>query len=341
MHQGHSHNDKDDEHNHGGGGGHHHNHDQKHDHKHDHGHAHGGHGHHHHVPKNFDAAFAIGAFLNLAFVGAELTYGYMAKSLALVADAVHNFADVVGLLLAWGAAWLSRRAPTDERTFGYRRASILAALLNACLLFLAVGGIIIEAVQRFAHPAPIQTQMMIWVAAVGIAINFGTAMLFWKGQKHDLNLRAAFIHMIGDAAISAGVVVAGLIIMYRGWVWMDPAISLVVSVIVLAGCWGLAREALHLSLDGVPKHINRRSVLVYLHELPGVTGVHDLHIWAMSTTEVALTVHLMRPGMPTDDVFLHKVAHDLQETYQIGHVTVQIEAGNAREACKLAPSEVV
>lgn len=326
MHQGHSHNHDDHGHSHGGGGHHH-------DHKHDHGH---GHGHHHHVPKNFDSAFAIGTFLNLSFVGAELTYGYMAKSLALVADAVHNFADVVGLLIAWGAVWLGRRAPTDARTFGYRRASILAALLNACLLFLAIGGIIIEALQRFNNPAPIETGMMIWVAAVGIAINFFTAMLFWKGQKHDLNLRAAFIHMIGDAAISAGVVVGGLIIAYKGWLWMDPAISLVVSVIILIGCWDIAREALHLSLDGVPKHIDRRSVLVYLHELPGVTGVHDLHIWGMSTTEVALTVHLMRPGLPTDDSFLHKVAHELQEQYSIGHVTIQIEAGNTKEPCKLA-----
>lgn len=335
MHMGHNHK-HDHDHSHGGAGGHHHHHD------HDHGHGHGhGHGHHHHIPKNFDAAFAIGAFLNLSFVGAELTYGYLAKSLALIADAVHNFADVVGLLLAWGASWLARRSPTDERTFGYRRASILAALLNSCLLFLAIGAIIIEALQRFARPAPVQTDMMIWVAVVGIAINFGTAMLFWKGQKDDLNLRAAFIHMVADAAISAGVVVGGLIIMFKGWIWMDPAISLVVSVIILIGCWDIAKEALHLSLDGVPKHIDRRNVLVYLHELPGVTGVHDLHIWAMSTTEVALTVHLMRPGMPTDDKFLHEVASHLQERYHIGHVTIQVEAGNTKEPCKLAPHDVV
>lgn len=277
-------------------------------------------------PKILTPPLRSARFLNLSFVGAELTYGYMAKSLALVADAVHNFADVVGLLLAWGAAWLSRRNPTDAHSYGYRRASILAALMNACLLFLAIGAIVIEAVQRLGHPSPIQTKMMIWVAVVGIAVNFGTAMLFWKGQKDDLNLRSAFMHMIGDAAISAGVVVAGLIIMVKGWMWMDPAISLIVAVIVLIGCWDLAKEALHLSLDGVPKHINRRSVLVYLHELQGVTGVHDLHIWAMSTTEVALTVHLMRPGMPLDDAFLHKVSHDLQELYQIGHVTIQIKS---------------
>lgn len=329
MHLGHSHNHNHDDHSHGGGGGHHH-------HEHDHGH-----GHHHHVPKNFDKAFAIGAFLNLSFVGAELTYGYLAKSLALVADAVHNFADVVGLLLAWGAAWLSRRNASDERTYGYRRASILAALMNSCLLFLAIGAIVVEALQRFSRPAPIQTDMMIWVAVVGIVINFGTAMLFWKGQKHDLNLRAAFMHMIGDAAISAGVVLAGLIIQFKGWIWIDPAISLIVAVIIFIGCWDLAKEALHLSLDGVPKHINRRSVLVYLHELPGVTGVHDLHIWAMSTTEVALTVHLMRPGMPLDDNFLHKVAKELHEHYQIGHATIQVEVGNGHEDCRLASPDAI
>jgi cobalt-zinc-cadmium efflux system protein len=322
----------------------HEHHGHNHSHGHDHGHNHGGHahgGHHHHVPKNFDAAFAIGAFLNLAFVGAELSYGYMAKSLALISDAVHNFADVIGLLLAWGAAWLARRSPTDERTFGYRRASILAALANSCLLFLAIGGIMIEAVQRFARPQPVETNMVIWVAAVGIVINMATAMLFWKGQKDDINLRGAFIHMVADAAISLGVVVAGLIIMFKGWQWIDPATSLVIAVIVLVGCWSLAKEALHLSLDGVPKHINRKNVLYYLHELPGVTGVHDLHIWAMSTTEVALTCHLLRPGHPVDDNFLHKVALELQELHQIHHVTIQVEQGNTRDQCKLAPDEVV
>lgn len=327
MHMGHAHNHSHDDHSHSGGGHHHHDH----------------HGHHHHAPKNFDSAFAIGAFLNLAFVGAELTYGYLAQSLSLIADAVHNFADVVGLLIAWGAAWLSRRGPTDERTYGFRRASILAALLNACLLFLAVGAIAIEAVQRFYHPAHIETDKMLWVATIGIAVNFGTAMLFWKGQKHDLNLRAAFMHMIADAAISFGVVLAALIIMMKGqgWQWLDPASSLVIVVIVAIGSWDLARESLHLSLDGVPKHINRRGVLVYLHELPGVTGVHDLHIWAMSTTEVALTVHLLRPDTPVDDEFLHRIAHELHEKFQIGHVTIQVESGSSKDSCKLAPPDTL
>jgi cobalt-zinc-cadmium efflux system protein len=259
-----------------------------------------------------------------------------------VADAIHNFADVISLLLAWGAAWLGRRSPTDERTYGYQSATILASLANAGLLFLATGAVIIEALQRLGHPAPLQTWTMIWVSAVGIVVNFATAMLFWRGQKTDFNLRAAFMHMIGDAAISCGVVVAGLIIAMKGhgWQWLDPASSLVISTLVVLGCWDLAKEALHLSLDGVPRHIDRRGVLVYLHELPGVTGVHDLHIWAMSTTDTALTVHLLRPGMPVDDDFLINVSRNLQERFQIQHTTIQIEAGNSKNACTLAKNTV-
>ena len=342
SHGHHSHGDHKHSHQHlDRGHDHAHGHDHKHDHKHGHGHSHGlG---HHHAPTNFDRSFAIGAFLNFAFVGAELFYGYSAKSLALVADAVHNFSDVVGLLLAWGAAWLGRRSPTDERTYGYRGASILAGLANAGMLFLVTGAIIIEAVQRFARPEPLATTTMIIVASIGIVVNFATAMLFWRGQRHDLNVRAAFMHMIADAAISFGVVMAALIIRLQGpsWQWLDPASSLIIATIVVLGCWDLAKEALHLSLDGVPKHIDRRGVLVYLHELPGVTGVHDLHIWAMSTTETALTVHLLRPNTTVDDKFLHGVAHELHERFQINHATIQIEAGNAPEGCRLAPSEVV
>ena len=338
---GHQHDNKHDHaHDHAHDHDHGHDHDDHKDHDHGHGHSHGG--HHHHVPKNFDRSFAIGAFLNFAFVGAELFYGYMAKSLALMADAVHNFSDVVGLLLAWGAAWLGRRSPTDERTYGYRGASILASLANSGMLFLVTGAIIIEAVQRFNNPEPLHTTIMIYVASIGIAINFSTAMLFWKGQKHDLNLRAAFTHMIGDAAISFGVVMTALIIQFKhGWQWLDPASSLVIATIVVLGCWDIAKEALHLSLDGVPKHIDRRGVLVYLHELPGVTGVHDLHIWAMSTTETALTVHLLRPNTPVDDKFLYAVARELNERFQISHSTIQVEGGNAPEACRLAPASVV
>lgn len=321
----------------------HHQHDHDHDHNHDHHghHHHHGHGHHHHVPKNFDRSFAIGAFLNFAFVGAELSFGYQAKSLALVADAVHNFSDVIGLLLAWGAAWLGRLGPTDQRTYGYRGASILAALGNAGLLFLATGGIIIEAVQRFAHPAEISSMTMIYVAGLGIVINFGTAMLFWRGQKDDINLRAAFMHMIGDAAISFGVVFAALVIRAKGWQWLDPASSLTISVIVIVTTWDLAKEAVNLSMAGVPRHIDKAAVEKYLQSLPGVTEVHDLHIWAMSTTETALTAHLLRPNAAPDDHFLTQAAQELNSKFKIHHTTLQIEAGNSPETCILAPAEVV
>ncbi len=318
--------------------------DQDHDHDHDHGghdHHHGhGHGHHHHIPKNFDRSFAIGAFLNFAFVGAELYFGYAAKSLALMADAVHNFSDVVGLLLAWGAAWLGRLSPSGDRTYGYRGASILAALGNAGLLFLATGGIIIESIRRFGSPTPVASGTMLWVACLGIAINFGTAMLFWRGQKDDINLRGAFMHMIGDAAISFGVVLAALIIRAKGWEWLDPAISLTIATIVVIASWDLAKEATHLALAGVPRNVDKAAVEKYLTSLPGVTELHDLHIWAMSTTETALTAHLLRPGSSVDDKFLQDVCAELQRNFKIHHATIQIEAGNA-ENCRLAPQEVV
>ena len=323
-------------------------HDDAHNHDHDHSHGHGhsqgnAHGHHHHAPKNFDRRFAIGAFLNLAFVGAELYYGYMAKSLALMADAVHNFSDVIALLLAWGAAWLGHLSPSDERTYGFRGASILAGLVNGGMLILVTGGIIVQSVLRLGHPEPLQTMIMIWVASLGIVINFSTAMLFWSGQKHDLNVRGAFMHMMSDAAIAFGVVLVALIIRLQGpgWQWLDPASSLVIATVVVIACWDLAKEALHLALDGVPRHIDRRGILVYLHGLTGVTGVHDLHIWAMSTTETALTVHLLRPNTSVDDHFLNEVAYDLKSKFQIDHATIQIEGGNSREACRLAPREVV
>jgi len=274
-------------------------------------------------------------------VGAELYFGYMAKSLALMADAVHNFSDVIGLLLAWGAAWLGRLGPTDTRTYGYRGASILAALGNAGLLVIATGGIIIEAVQRFAHPEPIASTTMLYVASLGIAINFGTAMLFWRGQKEDINLRGAFMHMIGDAAISFGVVLAALIIRAKGWEWMDPAISLTIATIVVLASWDLAKEAMHLSLQGVPRHIDVAAVNKYLAGLSGVKEVHDLHIWAMSTTETALTAHLLRPGSAVDDEFLNTTARELLQKFKIHHTTIQIEAGNSAEACKLAEPDTI
>lgn len=332
--------------------GHDHDHDHDdhaHEHPHDHGgshggcggHGHGGHGHHHHIPKNFDKRFAIGAAINMAFVVAELAFGFISNSLALIADAVHNFSDVVGLLLAWGGAYLARLVPTAQRTYGYRSASILAALANAALLFIVVGGIVFEAFRRFADPLPMAGMTVVWVALVGIVINTATAMMFWHGQKDDINIRGAFLHMAADAAVSLGVVIAALVIMGTGWYWVDPVISLLIAAVICWSTWGLARESLHLSLAGVPRSVDRDAVQAYLAALPGVTEVHDLHIWAMSTTENALTVHLLRPGTGLDDGFLHQVAGELQTRFRIHHPTIQIEIGNAAAGCKLAPADVV
>jgi len=313
-----------------------------HSHGHDHhGHGHHHHGHHHHIPKNFDKRFAIGAALNMGFVVAELLFGFLSNSVALIADAMHNFSDVIGLLLAWGGAWLARLIPTATRTYGYRSASILAALANAALLFIAVGGIVIESVRRFFNPAVIESTTVIWVAAIGIVINTATAMMFFHGQKDDLNIRGAFLHMVADALVSVGVVVAALIVLWTGYDWIDPLIGLVIAGVIVWSTWGLAKDSLHLSLAGVPRNINVEAVRRYLAGLPGVAEVHDLHIWAMSTTETALTVHLLRPAAVPDDAFLHEVAGELQSRFKIHHPTIQIEAGNARDACKLAPEEVV
>jgi cobalt-zinc-cadmium efflux system protein len=307
-------------------------------HHHAHGHDHA-HGHaHSHARDRFGAAFAIGASLNAAFVVAELVFGYAANSLALISDAVHNFSDVIALLLAWGAAWLARKRPTDSHTYGYRRASILAALFNAGLLLVAVGGIAVEAINRLREPASVAGWTVVWVAALGIAINGGTALLFMRGRHGDLNIRGAYLHMAADAAVSFGVVVAALVIMATGWLWVDPAISLCIAAVVLASGWGLMRDSVNLALDAVPKSIALAEVRDYLAGLEGVLEVHDLHIWAMSTNETALTVHLVRPG-GHDDAFLHQVCEGLSHRFNIHHATLQIEVSS--DACKLAPAEMV
>ena len=276
----------------------------QHDH-HDHSHAHG-HAGHSHAPDNFGFAFAVGIALNTAFVAAELVFGYAANSLALISDAVHNFSDVIALVLAWAAGWLARRRPTERHTYGYRRASILAALANAGLLLIAVGAIAVEAIDRIRQPAEVAGLTVVLVAALGIVVNGATALLFMRGRHGDLNIRGAYLHMAADAGVSAGVVVAALAIMLTGWLWVDPAISLVIAAVVLAGSWGLARDSVNLALDGVPRGIALAAVRDYLGQLEGVTEVHDLHVWAMSTNETALTAHLVRPG-GTDDSFLHQV----------------------------------
>ena len=309
-----------------------HQHDQ-----HDHSHARG-HARHSHTPGSFGFAFAVGVALNTAFVVAELVFGYAANSLALISDAVHNFSDVIALLLAWVAGWLARKGPTEQHTYGYRRASILAALVNAGLVLIAVGGIAVEATKRIGEPAAVAGATVVVVAALGIVVNGGTALLFMRGRHGDLNIRGAFLHMAADAAVSLGVVVAAFVILLTGWLWVDPAISLCIAAVVLASGWGLARDSVNLALDGVPKGIELAGVRDYLGGLEGVTEVHDLHIWAMSTHETALTAHLVRPG-GYDDSFLHGICAELSHRFNIQHATLQIEAGS--DVCRLAPAEVV
>ena len=317
----------------------HHHHDHAgHDHAgHDHGHAHAGHGHHHghsHAPTDFGRAFAIGIALNGVYVVGEAVYGIYANSLALLADAGHNAGDVVSLALAWLAAWLSGRAPSRRYTYGLRSSSILAALANAILLALVTGAIAWEAVLRLMHPQPAAGLTMMAVAAVGIAINGVTALMFASGRNSDLNVKSAFQHMASDALVALGVVAAGAAILLTGWLWLDPAISLVISAVIVWGTWSLLREALALALAAVPSGVDRGGVADYLAGLPGVTEVHDLHIWGMSTTETALTAHLVRPGAPLDDGLLTEACVELRRRFAIHHATLQVECGES--PCELA-----
>src|SRR5260370_941977 len=281
----------------------HHDHDHAPGHRRAHGPAHS------HAPANFDRAFAIGIVLNIGFVVVDAACGIAANSLALLADAGHNLGDVLGLVMAWGAATLGRRRPSARYTYGLKRSSILVSLANAGLQLLAVGAIVWEAVQRLGKPEPVAEMTVIWVALVGIAINTATALLFMSGRKSDLNIKGAFVHMAADAVVSFGVVIAALAIMATGWLWLDPAVSLVIAVVITVGTWSLLRDSLTLALDAVPAHVDHREVDRYLAGLPGVTDVHDLHIWAMSTTEVAMTVHLVRPGATLDDCLLARDQH--------------------------------
>jgi cobalt-zinc-cadmium efflux system protein len=298
-----------------------------------------GHTHSHgHAPADFGRAFIIGILLNTGFVIAELVYGTLEKSLALVADAGHNASDVLGLLLAWGAYLVAKRRPSQKHTYGLRRSSILASLTNAVLLLVALGAIIWEALHRFSQPAPVAGGTVIWVALLGIAVNGVTAYLFASGRKGDLNLRGAFQHMLADALVSAGVVVAGIVILFTGWNWLDPVVSLVLAGVILYGTWGLLRESLDLALDAVPEGTDLNAVKSFLTAQAGVSGVHDLHVWGLSTTETALTVHLVVPaGLP--DERLQQLRHELHERFGVEHATVQVEQG--RVPCELMPGEVV
>jgi cobalt-zinc-cadmium efflux system protein len=318
--------------------GEHDHHDHANEHDHDHGHHQHHHGHHH-APTSFGAAFAIGAALNTGFVIAEFVYGTTANSMALIADAAHNLADVLGLLLSWGAATLGRRLPSSQRTYGWGRTTILAALVNAAVLLISVGAIAVEAVRRFAHPLPVAETTVMWVAVAGIVINGATALMFMRGHA-DLNIRAAFLHMAGDAAVSAGVVVSALLIGATGLDWIDPLTSLGIVVVISLGTWGVLRQAVNLSVDGVPEGIAHAEVLACLRELPGVLEVHDLHVWGLSTTETALTAHLVREE-GSDIQLIRTLNDEMQRRFGIGHVTVQLETPALAEACRLRPDHVV
>jgi cobalt-zinc-cadmium efflux system protein len=274
----------------------------------------------------------------VAFVIAELLYGRRAHSLALVADAGHNLSDVLSLGLAWGASILTRRQPSQRRTYGLRRSSILAAVINAVVLLIAIGAIAAEAIPRFAHPSPVAGTTVIWVAAVGIAINGGTAVLFMAGRTHDLNIRGAFLHMAADAGVSLGVVLAGLAMLATGWWWLDPVVSLIIAGVILISTWGLLRDSVNLALDAVPDEIDAHAVAGYLARLPGVVSVHDLHIWGMSTTETALTCHLVVPTDGDSDALITRAARELHDRFGIEHTTLQVETGTATCACSLAPA---
>jgi cobalt-zinc-cadmium efflux system protein len=291
---------------------------------HDHDHGHGGHGHHHHGPVDTgDWRYALGLVVNLAFVAVEFGAGLWSNSTALMADAGHNLSDVLGLAMAGGAAWLARRAAGDRRTYGFGKATVLAALGNALLLIFACGAIALEAVRRFSEPAPVGSGVIMAVAAVGIVVNFGTALLFMKNQ-HDLNARGAYLHMMADAAVSLGVVIAGALIWWTGWAPIDPVVSLLIVVVILAGTWGLLRDSVDLAMDAAPAGFDVARLKAELEALPGVAQVHDLHVWGLSTTETALTAHLVH-ARPDGDALLAE-AQGVARARGVGHSTLQLEA---------------
>jgi len=280
---------------------------------------------HKHNPRNYNRSFAIGVILNVLFVAIEAGYGFVAGSLALMADAGHNLSDVLSLLLAWGAAFLATKPATEKKTYGLRKVTILASLTSAILLLFALGGITWEAIDRFTHPKPVEGLIVIAVAAIGVVINTITALLFVSGQKHDLNLRGAFVHMAADAGVSFGVVVAGIIMMTTGWLLVDPIISLLIVAAILVGTWSLLRDSVNLVIDSVPEHIDIAGIKSYLQNLENVTQFHDLHVWPMSTTEVALSVHLIIGEGYIEKGFLNEIQQDLHDDFNIEHSTIQVE----------------
>lgn len=317
-----------------------HDHGHGHDHDHGHGHGHGHHGHSH-APSHFGRAFAVGMVLNLGYVVAEALYGIFAHSLALLADAGHNLSDVLALAAAWVAVWLGRKAPSLRYTYGLRRSSILAALGNSSLLLLVTGAIAWEALLRLYNPGHPAGKIIMVVAAIGIVINGLTALLFMSGRKDDLNIRAAFVHMASDALVQLGTVVAGAVIFLTGWSRIDPLVSLVISVVIVLGTWSILRDAVNLSLDAVPGRIDAQKVEAYLTSLPGVVAVHDLHIWSLSTTDVALTVHLVQQDDVSVTTQLTVIADEIRQRFGIGHATLQVETQAVAAQCGLRSDLVI
>ena len=292
------------------------------------------HHHHDHGTPDYSRAFAVGVALNIAFVLVEVFYGVMANSLALITDAGHNLSDVMGLLLAWGASFLAGKAPSLRRTYGYSRATILASMFSGLLLLAAVVLITWEAIRRFVEPSEPAGQTIMIVAAIGVVINSVTAWFFVSGKDHDLNIRGAYLHMAADALVSLGVVISGFVIWKFGLKWFDPLSSLLIAVVIFWSTWGLLRDSLNLAIDGVPRHVDPHAVRDWLSAQSGVDGMHDLHIWPISTTETALTAHLLMSKPPEDDEFLHHLASQIQDRFKISHATFQIERGGYKHACR-------
>lgn len=300
-----------------------------HSHHHDHSH-----GHAHPAPQSFNLAFAISVFLNLAFTIFQIIFAFIAHSMSLMADAIHNFGDVFGLVLAWGASWLLSIPARRRYSYGYKKTTVLAAITNALILISTTALIAYESINKFLHPVAVDAPIVIIVAIVGIVINGGTALLFMKGAHDDLNIKGAFLHLIGDALISIGVVVGGILIYYTDYLWIDPLIGLVIVIMILWGTWGLLRDSVGLILDAVPRHIDQQKIREFLQNLPKVSAVHDLHIWGLSTKEVALTAHLIMPSGNLSDADYQHINHILKEKFKIDHTTIQVETGSSDYPCK-------
>ena len=299
------------------------------------------HSHNHPGPSNYNVAFAIGTILNITFVVIEAIYGFLSNSLALIADAGHNLGDVIALVLAWGATLLAQAKPTRLKTYGLRRGTILAALISAVMLLMTMAVVAWEAIGRFSAPISVDSKTIIIIAAIGVLINTGTALLFLPSKNNDLNIKAAFIHMAADAGVSLGVVMTGILILFTEIFWLDPAISLIIVIVIVISTWGLLNDSFNLAMDGVPKGIDPDQVRKFILRQDGVKEIHDLHIWGMSTTQVALTAHIVRDKSQLDDSFLHKLSTDLQEKFGIIHPTIQIESDSHAHACEQAQPDSV